>query len=89
MLTSVHRAWDRISNSLKLAIMVAMAVMLIVFRHPFAWPLLAAILSAGIDVAYPRVKRRFGLPDWEPNEAYITKLRRRHRAGKEANDPVA
>lgn len=89
MLSSIHRAWDRISEWLKLAIMAAMAVTLIVFPHPFAWPLLAAILSVGIDVAYPRVKRRFGLPDWEPNEAYITKLRRRHRAGKEANDSVA
>ena len=89
MLPRIFRTLSRIPDWAKLAIISVMIVALIVFRHPFSCLLLAAILSAGIDVAYPHVKRRAALPDWEPNEAYITKLRQRRRTSKEADDPAA
>jgi hypothetical protein len=89
VLPCIYRTFSHTPDSVKLALITAMTIVLIVFHHQFSWLLLAAILSAGIDFAYPHIKRRAGLPDWTPNEAYITKLRHRRRTSKETNDPAA
>jgi hypothetical protein len=47
---------DRASDRMNIAVIAAM-ILLVVFHHPFSWLLLAAIISGGIDVLYPHVKR--------------------------------
>jgi 4-hydroxybenzoate polyprenyltransferase len=89
MLTRTYRALNRTSDLMKVAIIAAMIVLLVVFHRPFSWLLLAAIISGAIDMLYPHLKRLVGLPDWTPNEAYITKLRHSHRASEEADDSAS
>jgi hypothetical protein len=86
MLARTHRVLDHVSNPMKVVNLAALMVVFAVFHRPTSWLLLTAILAGAIDVTYPHLKRRVGLPDWEPNEAYITKLNRRYRTGNETND---
>jgi hypothetical protein len=85
VLAKPYRRLDRASVWLKVANIAATIVLFVVFRHSFSWPFLAAIAGGGIDLLYPHVKRLVGLPDWTPNEAYITSVRRRRRAGDQAD----
>jgi hypothetical protein len=86
MLARIPRILNRVFYSMKAANLAALILVSAVFHHPVSWLLLTAILAGAIDVTYPHLKRRVGLPDWEPNEAYITKLNRRYRTGNETND---
>jgi hypothetical protein len=79
----------RVSDPVKVASVVAMILLLVIFHRPFSWLLLIAIISGAVDVLYPHVKRLLGLPDWAPNEAYITKLRSRQRTSEKANNSAS
>jgi hypothetical protein len=70
MLARTHRVLDHVSNPMKVVNLAALMVVFAVFHRPTSWLLLTAI-----DVTYPHLKRRVGLPDWEPNEAYITQAK--------------
>jgi hypothetical protein len=80
MLVRVRSMLGRGVYPMKVAIFATMIVSFVVSPSPLSWMLLAAIVRAAIDVCYPQVKRLLALPDWAPNEAYITKVHRRFRA---------
>jgi hypothetical protein len=90
MLVRTRRVLDRGFYAMKVAILAAIIVLFVVSHsRAFSWLFLAAIIRGAVDVSYPHVKRLAGLPDWAPNEAYITKLYHRFRARDETNDSAA
>ncbi len=90
MLSRVRRVLDRGSYPLKVVLFASVVVSLVAApSHPFSWLLAPALIGGAIEVAYPYLKLRLGLPDWTPNEAYITKLRHRSRASSKSSSPAA
>jgi hypothetical protein len=78
------RAISDPSDGVRIAVSVGLVLfVLIAGGSAMAWLYIAGAVCSAI---FPIIKRRAGLPDWTPDEAYITKLRRRRTTPKQTDN---